>query len=95
MVYAVIPLYNDREQSSVTSHREIEQILRPSPEFKVYYEEKPHLYIVEFDGSSAELSKKLNAFGESGNCALIVALKGYYGFGYKDMWEWISYHEQS
>ena len=95
MVYAVIPLYDDRENSQVTSHYAIERILRPSPEYKVYYEEKPHLFIIEYEGSTAELTEKLRGPEEKANCVLVVALNSYYGYGYKDMWEWINYHEQS
>lgn len=86
-LYVVIPL--DKKEA-------VNQAVKSLPESDCFQLNGDSGWIVSYKGTSIELTKKLglgvkNADDKlvtEGN-ALILALSDYYGYGPKNMWEWI------
>lgn len=93
-IYSVIPLG--------TGHDVLEKSIKKLPKGDVYELNGKSGWLVRFPGTSIELCSSLGLptkRGEAGAvqptpAVLVSALVGYYGFGPRDMWEWVKTREE-
>ncbi|MFZ6801955.1 hypothetical protein [Undibacterium sp. Di24W] len=88
-IYIAIPLQNNAEKLSESVHRNF-----PGDSNKHNLQSNKG-WLLEFDGTTIDLSNKLEVTGQAkgiaspvGSC-IIIPVTGYYGRGSNDMWEWL------
>lgn len=88
-IYAVVKLGKASERDAV-----FEEKLGP---LDVYSGEAPNIWFVNYPGTSYELSDALGIGSDTEKKRGIVISvgTGYYGFGGRDMWEWLSIRERT
>lgn len=94
-IYSVVPLGVGKDV--------LEKSIKKLPAEDVYTLSGSSGWLVRFPGTSIELCGVLGLptkRGESGSvrptpAVLVSALVGYYGFGPREMWEWVKTREES
>ena len=88
MLYAIIPLGDDRdaEDDKMLGSRIVTAI---DPTAYVRY--APHLYLVSYNGTSAELAEKVGFTNKEDrpDTGLVLSIGYYNGLAIPDIWEWI------
>ena len=88
MIYAVIPL-GDQEEQSMELKKRLEGL-------QAYFDYAPAVYFVAYDGPARELSEKLgygrNAENPLGT-GVVLNIQTYYGFASRTLWDWMTVYE--
>lgn len=88
-VYAVIPLKPASDDLNASVER---NIVEASSRHKL---QANRGWLVKFDGTSVDLSNKLEITGQPSGVispvgsAIVIPVSGYYGRGPTEMWEWL------
>lgn len=91
-IYVVIPLVPNVETLKTS--------IAAMPEDQVFTLTNNAGWLISFSGLADELSKKLGLPADKKNLAsspkfLVTEMGNYYGYGARDMWNWIANHKGS
>lgn len=90
MVYLVIPLRLPEDSGSALRDK-IESLKVP-----FYDKYAPRVYFVSCDKTTEELTEALG-YGEDKaiGAGVVAPLPNYSGYAHKDLWEWLSLHDET
>ena len=85
-LYAVIPL--------ATVSGKGNDLIKELTELDAYSDCAPHIWFVNYDDTSKKLSERLGFNSDKKARGIIIKIsRGYFGYGKRDMWEWLESRE--
>ncbi|BDD93561.1 hypothetical protein PanNE5_30010 [Pandoraea sp. NE5] len=78
-IFVVIPTRSDHKLQPVLAEHFPEQ----------HYKLPQGEYLIQFSGTTQELSEKLGITGGENGTAVVAAISSYYGRAPADIWEWL------